>query len=77
MARHPGQTVAVISHGGPIRLCVEAIEGYPLHQLGERAVPIGNTSVTVLQEHRGRYRLLAIADSSHLEDARLEEDDFE
>lgn len=74
LTRHyPGQTVAVICHGGPIRLCLSAVEGYPIRDLGERAVPIPNTSVTVIRALAGRFRLESVADASHLAEAAVEE----
>lgn len=67
VARHPGETVCVVTHGGPIRLLIAAVEGYPLADLRQRAGPIGNTSLTVVEAFDGFVGLRIVADTSHLD----------
>lgn len=63
---HQGQTVVVVTHGGPIRLCVAAIDDEPIEKLYRRGVPITNTSVTTIQAQGTRFQLVTLADAAHL-----------
>lgn len=59
--RHPGGRVLVVSHGA-------AINSLIVSQLG-RPVMLPNTSVTWAAYSGGSWRLTAIGDAAHLEDA--------
>lgn len=66
-ARHPNQTVAVVSHGMLSRALMTRASGLPLNQMG--ALPHGdNTSVSLLEIDGGEITLKYYADNSHLGD---------
>jgi probable phosphoglycerate mutase len=66
---HPGATIALFSHGGPIRaLIAHAARGRDA-QLAHGA-HIGNTSITVLVRNGSGWDLGAINDMRHLADGR-------
>lgn len=66
-ARHPGQTVAVICHGGNVRAALLAAEVSATDGPDPRRLPILNTSVTLLQVDSAGLRAGLIADASHLD----------
>lgn len=64
-ARHPGQTVACVSHGTAIRALVSGILGVPSREIYR--VPHGdNTSVTLLRAEDGGLSVEYFNDNSHL-----------
>lgn len=66
-ARHPGQTIAVVSHGGNVRAALLATDASPTDGPDQRRVPIPNTSVTVLRVNGVGVQATLIADASHLD----------
>jgi alpha-ribazole phosphatase/probable phosphoglycerate mutase len=69
--RHAGDSVAVVSHGGPIALFCQTILGLPYR----RPMPfaVDNCSLTIVQVHdgepapgRARATLLTLNDRCHL-----------
>ena len=63
--RHPGETLALVTHGGTIR----AMLRYVLGADTEREIPfIGNTSLTVLERAADSWRVLGMNDLSHVAD---------
>jgi broad specificity phosphatase PhoE len=70
MDAHPGETVAVVSHGGPIALFCQTVLGLPY----KRPMPFGinNCSLNVIDAPEGlpakerRLRLLHLNDTCHL-----------
>ena len=63
---HPGQTVAVISHGITLRCLLTKILGLPY--FGEKLLPIfKNTSVTKLVFENNRFTVEWMNDASHLD----------
>lgn len=65
--RHPGQTVAVITHGGNVRACLLYGVTGPLDPSDPRRGHIPNTSVTAIQVNGGHMTLLSLPDAGHLE----------
>ncbi len=62
---HPGQTVAVVSHGVTIRCLLSRITGIPLR---DPELPIvRNGSITRLRWEDGRFTLESIDDHAHLD----------
>jgi 2,3-bisphosphoglycerate-dependent phosphoglycerate mutase len=66
-ARHPGQTVAVITHGGNVRACLLSGVTGPLDPSDPRRSHIPNTSVTAIQVNGGHVTVLSLPDAGHLE----------
>lgn len=65
-AQHPGQTVAVICHGGNVRAALMATPAAAGDGPDPRRAPIPNTSVTVVQVNSAGLQATLIADVSHL-----------
>jgi probable phosphoglycerate mutase len=64
--RHPGQTVALVAHGGVLDCFYRAANRVPLH--APRAWTIGNASINRLLYSPEGFSLLSWADTRHLED---------
>lgn len=62
---HPGQTVAVFSHGTAIRCLLGAIRGLKPGQL-DGLGHSDNTAVTCLEVENGQFRIVFENDNSHL-----------
>ncbi|MDP9314317.1 MAG: histidine phosphatase family protein [Chloroflexota bacterium] len=63
--RHPGQTLAIVTHGGTIRAMLK-------HVLAQHDAPtsvpfIGNTSITELRLEGDAWRVLRLNDLAHVE----------
>ena len=76
---HPGETVAVVSHGGPIALFCQYVLGLPY----KRPMPfaINNCSLTTIRvsedaalSHEQRARLVQLNDTCHLDEDRPRRD---
>jgi probable phosphoglycerate mutase len=76
---HPGETVAVVSHGGPIALFCQYVLGLPY----KRPMPfaINNCSLTTISvsedaalSHEARARLVQLNDTCHLDQDRPKRD---
>ncbi|MEZ4768009.1 MAG: histidine phosphatase family protein [Caldilineales bacterium] len=63
---HEGRTVCVVSHGGNVRAALLNLPG-ALDGLDPRALPVPNTSVTVLRVANGQAEVVAPPDVSHLD----------
>ena len=63
--RHPGQTVALVSHGTAIRQFLARVEKVPPEQWGSQPHS-ENTAVTCLGFDGGEFQLLFRDDASHL-----------
>ncbi len=66
-AAHQGQTVAVVSHGGIIRIILCVLIGHPLDVYWQFAV--GNTSVSEIELHDRGAVVALWNDRHHLEEA--------
>ncbi len=65
-ARHPGQTVLLVSHGAALRSLVAHVLDASLAQL-HRIVIGGNTAISVVQVRDGHLRLVSYNDTAHLD----------
>ncbi|BEV70831.1 histidine phosphatase family protein [Paludibacterium sp. THUN1379] len=69
-ARHPGQTVLVVSHGGVLDIAYRMANKLPItHQ---RDFPIPNAALNWISHVDGEWQLERWADQSHLEHSRDE-----
>ena len=64
LARHPGQSVAAVTHGGTLGAFVSAVLG--LAPLRRQPFVFGNTSITELVYEYGRWRVFSLNDRCHL-----------
>jgi 2,3-bisphosphoglycerate-dependent phosphoglycerate mutase len=65
-ARHQGQRLAVVTHGGVLDMVWRSAKGLSLH--GARECPIPNTGVNRVQFRDGRFDILSWAEDEHLRD---------
>lgn len=72
-ARHPGETVAVICHGGNVRAALMATAAPNGADPDPRRASIPNTSVSTVQVNSAGLQATLIADASHLEGAAPED----
>jgi probable phosphoglycerate mutase len=63
VARHTGQTIAVVSHGGAIHTLFSALFGFSRHAISLR----GNTGISRIQIGLRGTRLTLLNDTAHLE----------
>ncbi|MBC7345072.1 MAG: histidine phosphatase family protein, partial [Clostridia bacterium] len=63
--RHPGETVAVVSHGGTIRVIITAVLGLFLRSVW--SFQVDNGSLSVIDFYPSRAVLVKLNDASHLE----------
>jgi broad specificity phosphatase PhoE len=66
-AHHDGETLALVTHGGCIRMLLAHAESFNGDGF-ERFPHIGNTSISVLSIAADRWQAQSINDMSHLED---------
>ena len=66
-ARHAGETVVVVTHGGVLDIAHRLATGKPLEGARDFAIP--NAALNWIEHTAGSWRLLAWADESHLTDA--------
>lgn len=64
---HPGDTVVVAGHGGPIKSVLFAVLGIPIDSWDRTWV--SNGSVTILRGTPGELRVACFNDTSHLDSA--------
>lgn len=67
VVRHPGQTVAVVTHGGNVRAGL-LVAGWSAHAIDG---PIPNASLTAIHFLDGRAWASLVADAAHLNDGHL------
>jgi probable phosphoglycerate mutase len=65
VARHPGQMVAVVSHGGAMRALIGYVVGLPLGQ-SPRVSVSGNTGISLIEVNQWGTRLTLLNDTTHL-----------
>jgi probable phosphoglycerate mutase len=70
-AAHPGETVAIVSHGAAIKVFVASVLGLDTLALRRYRVA-SNTGVTLVEREGGVDTLAIWSDASHLEDPLLE-----
>lgn len=75
-ARHPGQTVLLVSHGAALRSLVAHVLDASLTQLNRIAIG-GNTALSVLQMRHGHLRLVSYNDSAHMDNGLFQESNAE
>lgn len=66
-ARHAGETVVVVTHGGVLDIAHRLATGKPLEAVRDFAIP--NAALNWVEHTSGCWRLLAWADESHLASA--------
>ena len=65
-SQHPGQCIALVSHGGVLDCLYRAATGQSLN--APRTWQIGNASINRLLHHGQGFSLVGWADTSHLQD---------
>jgi probable phosphoglycerate mutase len=70
VARHPGQSVLIVTHGGVLDIAHRIASGKPLE--AERDFSIPNAALNWLEHAGGNWRILAWAQQAHLDAARDE-----
>jgi len=66
---HPGEALALVTHGGTIRAMLHTV--YTLQGHPDQEIPhIGNASLTELQLQNGRWHVRRFNDITHLEGAQ-------
>ena len=63
-ARHAGQTLAVVTHGGVLDMVFRTVHGLPLQ--GQRTCPIPNAGLNRLRVQGERIEIVSWADDAHL-----------
>ncbi|MFG6467750.1 histidine phosphatase family protein [Roseateles sp. BYS87W] len=69
--RHPGQTVAVVAHGGVLDCLYRAATGVALD--APRSWQLGNATINRLLASAGRFNLVGWHDDRHLADLSLDD----
>jgi broad specificity phosphatase PhoE len=64
--QHPGEMVAVVSHGGALHALVAHLLGLPIQDEG-RFTLRGNTGLTIVEANAHGPRVVLLNDTSHLE----------
>ncbi|MGI5977468.1 MAG: GNAT family N-acetyltransferase [Candidatus Limivicinus sp.] len=64
--RHPGESVAVVSHGVTIRCIIAKLTGADFNS-PEMPPVFGNTSISHLRFEDGKFEIVTLNDSSHLD----------
>lgn len=64
--QHPGERLAIVTHGGAVRAMVRSI--YERHDHDQSVPFIGNTSITELAFDDGAWRVLRLNDATHVVD---------
>jgi len=65
-ARHAGQTLAVVTHGGVLDMIYRTVHALPLD--GPRTCPIPNAGLNRLRVESGRIEIVSWADDEHAAD---------
>ncbi|MCL4516911.1 MAG: histidine phosphatase family protein [Firmicutes bacterium] len=73
-ARHPGETVAVVSHGGTLKTILCDALGLPLEK--RHRFSIGNASVSVVEYRDNGPVVISLNDTFHLEGAWFDDEDL-
>jgi 2,3-bisphosphoglycerate-dependent phosphoglycerate mutase len=63
---HPGEMVAVVSHGALLHIMLLHVLGLPLMDFGRVSLS-GNTGISIVEANNGRLRLTRLNDTAHLE----------
>ena len=70
LARHPGEIVAVVCHGGTLGAFISSILGLP--PIRRQPFTFGNASVTKVVYEHGRWRVRTLNDRCHLRGLAVE-----
>jgi glucosyl-3-phosphoglycerate phosphatase len=62
-----GETVVVVTHGGPIRVGVAGLAGRGVTRLDDACDPVANCAVTVVAASGGRVAVERYGDATHLD----------
>ncbi len=63
---HPGEMVAVVSHGALLNASLLFVLGLSFADFGRVSIS-GNTGVSIVEARNGRMRLTRLNDTAHLE----------
>ncbi|MDX1413710.1 MAG: histidine phosphatase family protein [Candidatus Promineifilaceae bacterium] len=66
LTNHPGQQIAVVSHGAILQITLLHVLGLPGDAFGRLSLS-GNTGISIVQANNGRLRLTCLNDTAHLE----------
>ncbi|WP_346355479.1 histidine phosphatase family protein [Azotosporobacter soli] len=66
IAAHPGETIAIVSHGGPLRTLLCAALGLPIDQVW--SLKQDTTAVNILEYSEGLLQLVLSNDTQHLKE---------
>jgi broad specificity phosphatase PhoE len=66
VARHPGEMVAVVSHGGLLHTILLYVLGLPVGEYGRLSLR-GNTGINIVEAGNGCLLLSRLNDTAHLE----------
>jgi probable phosphoglycerate mutase len=69
---HPGETLALVSHGGSIRSLLKYVDETYHGNLARPREHLGNTSVTVLHCESDTWKIVTYNDMQHLENDQVE-----
>ncbi len=70
IAAHPGEMIALVSHGAILHTTLLYVLGLPLGEYGRISLS-GNTGISIVESSKGRMRLTRLNDTSHLEKAPI------
>ena len=69
--KHPGQTVAIGTHGMAIRAFCLKVWGYSLDEMHEKTSWASNASVTYVDYENGKFTVVKYSEDQHLSDLGL------
>lgn len=64
LARHPNETIAVVTHGGPVRMILYRLFGETEQML---SLKVTNTSITIIQQDGEQAALESVVGTHHLQ----------
>ncbi len=64
--QHRGQAVAAVSHGGTLGVFMKYVLGLAVE--GPRPFDIGNTSLSIVERRKGKWKIRTLGEMAHLQD---------
>ena len=68
VANHPGEMIAVVTHGAILHITLLYVLGLPLEDYRRLSLS-GNTGISIVEARNGQHRLTRLNDTAHLEKA--------